>query len=72
MERAKPLVVQTLDVRQRSFYYGSRVAVPTLVRCCQDSAVWVVQTFCAPGPTYILKLGPPAIDSVPVQSGATV
>ena len=72
MERANPLVVQTLDV-VRSFYRpGSRVAVPTPVPVAPAPTIWLVQIFCAPGPTYMLKLGPSVIEMVPVQSAATV
>src|SRR5215471_16220181 len=59
------------DVRcPRSCYYGSRVAVPTPRPTAPAPAVWVNQNFCAPGPRYILKLGPSGTDMVPVQSGA--
>ena len=74
IERAKPLFVQTLDVR-RSFYYGTRTAVPTLTpRPAGLGEVSRVQTCCAPGPTNILKVGdmPGPGVRVPVQSAATV
>ena len=58
---------------RRSFYYGTRVAVPTLnPRRASTSGNLRVQICCAPGPTYMLKLGPSVMDIVPVQSGATV
>src|SRR6187401_1051621 len=57
----------------RSFYRpGSRVAVPTPNPVAPAPTIWVNQSLCAPGPTYILKLGPLGTDRVPVQSGATV
>src|SRR5437667_220202 len=76
IERAKPLFVQTLDVG-RSFYYGTRTAVPTLTPMPAGGLgeeISRVQTCCAPGPTYILKVGdmPGPGVRVPVQSGATV
>ena len=75
MERAKPIVVQTLDV-VASFYYGTRTAVPLLTPGVTEPSgeLWMVQTCCAPGPTYILKVGamPGDGERVPVQSGATV
>jgi hypothetical protein len=76
IERAKPLFVQTLDVR-RSFYYGTRTAVPTLTPMPAGGLgeeISRVQTCCAPGPTYILKVGdmPGPGVRVPVQSAATV
>ena len=37
-----------------------------------SGALCMVQSCCPPGLTYILKLGPPGIERVPVQSGATV
>ena len=73
--RAKPIVIRTFDVvvTARSFYYGTRIAVPTLTPMPAGlGEVSRVQTCCAPGPTYILKVGPLVIDSVPVQSAATV
>src|SRR6476659_5752190 len=65
------------DVRcRRSFYYGRRTAVPLLSPGVPppSGALWIVQTCCAPGPTYILKVGdmPGAGDRVPVQSGTPV
>ena len=60
-------------VKTRS-YRRSRVAVPTPspVPSPGPPPVWVIQSCCAPGPTYMLKLGPSVTDSVPVQSAATV
>ena len=76
IERAKPLFVQTLDGR-RSFYCGTRTAVPTLTPMPAGGLgeeTSRVQTCCAPGPTYILKVGdmPGPGVRVPVQSAATV
>jgi hypothetical protein len=58
MERANP--ISRSDARcRRSFYRpGSRVAVPTPVPVAPAPRIWLVQIFCAPGPTYMLKLGP--------------
>src|SRR5262245_26714125 len=78
IERAKPIVVQTSDVvvTPRSCYCGIRTAVPLLTPWVRDRSrpLWIVQTCCAPGPTYILKVGamPGAGDRVPVQSAATL
>jgi len=73
IERAKPLTRS--DARcPRSFCYGTRVAVPTPnpTPLPAPPPIWVVQSCCAPGPTYMLKLGPSVIEIVPVQSGATL
>ena len=77
MERAKPSkpTKGRVSPRQpRTFYRpGSRVSVPTLTPVLAGvGELWIVQTFCAPGPTYMLKFGPPVTEIVPVQSGATV
>ncbi len=66
--------IESRHKSSRNFYRaGSRVNVPTLTPVLAGvGELWIVQTFCAPGPTYMLKFGPPVIDSVPVQSGATV
>jgi hypothetical protein len=79
MERAKPMVVQTFDVvvTAEQFYYGTRTAVPTLTPMPAGGLgeeISRVQTCCAPGPTYILKVGdmPGPGVRVPVQSAATV
>ena len=76
MERAKPVVVQTFDV-VGAFDYGTRTAVPTLTPMPAGGLgeeTSRVQTCCAPGPTYILKVGdmPGPGVRVPVQSAATV
>src|SRR4051794_38264626 len=45
---------------RRSFYYGTRTAVPTLTPMPAGGLgeeISRVQTCCAPGPTYILKVG---------------
>ena len=75
MGRAKALVLSDAQCR-RSFYYGMRTAVPLLTPGVPEPSgeLWMVQTCCAPGPTYMLKSGamPGAGDRVPVQSGFTV
>jgi hypothetical protein len=61
MERAKPIIVPTFDVvTAGSFYCGSRVAVPTPspVKSSGPTLIWVIQSCFAPGPMYMLKLGP--------------
>jgi MoxR-like ATPase len=67
-------VFALLDGRANVSYDDvDRIAVPTLSPMPAGlGEVSRVQTFCAPGPTYILKVGPLVIDSVPVQSGFTV
>jgi hypothetical protein len=65
------------SICRRSFYYGTRTAVPTLTPMPAGGLgeeISRVQTCCAPGPTYILKVGdmPGPGVRVPVQSAATV
>ena len=49
-----------------------RIAVSRSLRGRESGELSRVQTCCAPGPTYILKVGamPGAGDRVPVQSGS--
>ncbi len=56
------------------FYRDSRVAVPrpTPVPSPGPPPVFMIEICCAPGPTYMLKVGPSVIEIVPVQFGATV
>jgi hypothetical protein len=69
----KPTRGRVSPQQPRSFYRpGSRVAVPTPNPVAPAPTIWLVQIFCAPGPTYMLKLGPLVIEIVPVQSAATV
>jgi hypothetical protein len=77
MERAKPYDRSDVEWRHKQpkrSYYGTRIAVPTPspVPAPAPPPIWVIQSCCAPGPTYMLKLGPSGTEIVPVQSGATV
>jgi hypothetical protein len=59
---------------ERAPYYGSRVAVPrpSPVPSPGPPPVFIIESCWAPGPMYMLKVGPSLIEIVPVQFAATV
>ena len=70
MERAKSYSRSEGESRRNSFYYGTRVAVPS--NTGEPGPVWIIQSclpFCS---TNMSKLGPPVNETVPVQSVSTV
>src|SRR6266550_6530275 len=76
-DRTRQALIRSDARCRRSFYYGTRTAVPTLTPMPAGGLgeeISRVQTCCAPGPTYILKVGdmPGPGVRVPVQSAATV